>query len=288
MPEGDTIFRSARALSRALVDQPVTGFRSNYPQITRVHEDTPLTGQRITWVEARGKWLLMHFSGGPILVTHMLMSGSWHIYRPGQRWQRPARDMRIVLETRAYHAIGFCVPVAEVHTAASLARHPRIPQSRRDLLDAAFDADAAAAQIALWPGDEIADVLLNQHVMAGVGNEFKSEICFVCGISPFARVAALSAEKVAEIVAVSHRLLRANVMEDSADIMVTYRGGHRRTTHASDPRESVWVYGRAGEPCRRCGTRIEKRLQGKDARVTFWCPACQPVPGAAAHPDLQS
>ncbi|HWA93626.1 MAG TPA: DNA-formamidopyrimidine glycosylase family protein [Terracidiphilus sp.] len=277
MPEGDTLFRTARALSRALVDQPITGFRSALPRITRFHEDVPFTGRNVTSVESRGKWLLMHFSGGDTLVTHMLMSGSWHIYRPGEHWQKPLHHMRIALETARYHAIAFRVPVAEMHTAVSLARHPRIPRSSFDLLDPAFDENAAAARIAACANEEIANVLLHQHVLAGIGNEFKSEICFVCGVHPFARVSSLSGEQIAGLVAASHRLLHANVMEDSGNTIVTYRGLQRRTRHASDPKESVWVYDRAGEPCRTCGTRIESRKQGPDARITFWCPQCQPM-----------
>ncbi len=98
MPEGDTIFRTARSLGRALVDKPITGFRSNYPLLTRFHDDTPLTGQLVDQVEPRGKWMLIYFSSGGILATHLLMSGSWHIYRPREPWQKPARHMRIVIE----------------------------------------------------------------------------------------------------------------------------------------------------------------------------------------------
>ena len=107
MPEGDTIFRTARSMGRALIGKPITGFRSNYPLLTRFHDDTPLTGQTVERVESRGKWLLIHLSGGATLVTHMLMNGSWHLYRTGDRWQRPARDMRIVLENREYQAVAF-------------------------------------------------------------------------------------------------------------------------------------------------------------------------------------
>src|SRR5665213_4399733 len=116
MPEGDTIFRSARSLGRALGGKVITGFQSTYPLLTRFHDDTPLIGQIVERVESRGKWLLMHFSGGGTLGTHMLMNGSWHIYKPGERWMRSRNDMRIVIETSDYHAIGFTVPVAEMHT----------------------------------------------------------------------------------------------------------------------------------------------------------------------------
>ena len=278
MPEGDTIFRSARALGRALGGKVVTGFRSTYPTLTRVHDDTPLTGQTVDSVESRGKWLLMHFSGGGTLATHMLMSGSWHIYRPGERWQKPRSSARIVIENAEYHAIGFNVPVAEMHTAQTLARDPRFPQRAKDLLNGEFDADAALERILSYPGEEIGDVLLQQRVMAGVGNVFKSEACFVAGIHPFAKIAMLTRAEVQRVIRVAHRQLSANVMEDSSDTIVTWQGAGRRTTHRSDPSESLWVYGRNGEPCRKCGARIRKRIQGFDARVTFWCPECQPMP----------
>src|ERR1700749_277535 len=157
MPEGDTIFRTARSLSRALVGKPITGFRSNYPLITRFHDETPLTGQQVERVESRGKWLLIHFSGGGILVTHMLMSGSWHIYRPGDRWQQPPANMRIVIETSTCQAVGFRVPVAQMHTARSLARDRRIPQAANDVLSAEFDPKAAAQRLRDYAHEEIGD-----------------------------------------------------------------------------------------------------------------------------------
>jgi len=278
MPEGDTIFRTARNLGRALSGQPVTVFRSTYPLLTRFNDDTPITGQLVSSVEARGKWLLIHFSGGGTLATHMLMNGSWHIYRHGERWQQPRFNMRIVIENTQYIAVGFKVPVAEMHTAQSLARDRRFPAPAIDVLNPNFDSAEAALRIQAHSSEEIADVLLHQEVLAGVGNEFKSEICFVTGIHPFCRVAALTLEQIQSVVAASQRLLRANVLVDSPDTLVTYAGATRRTTHASDPTASVWVYGRHGEPCRRCAEPIRRRIQGPDARVTFWCPRCQPMP----------
>jgi len=278
MPEGDTIFRTARSLGRALSGKPITGFRSTFPGLTRCHDDTPLTGQTVESVESRGKWLLIHFSGGLTLATHMLMSGSWHIYRHGERWQQPRFNMRIVLENSEYIAVGFKVPVAEMHTAQTLARDRRIPAPSLDLLSAGFDAQEAARRVLAHGNEEIGDVLLHQEVMAGVGNVFKSEICFVTGVHPFSKAAALAPEQAQALIAAAQRLVAANVLEDSTDRIVTYGGRNRRTTHASDPGESLWVYGRRGEPCRRCREPVRCRLQGPDARVTFWCPRCQPMP----------
>jgi len=278
MPEGDTIFRAARNLGRALIGKPVTVFRSTYPLLTRFNEDTPLAGQTVERVEARGKWMLIYFSGGGILASHLLMNGRWHIYRHGERWQLPRFHMRIVIENAQYQAVGFRVPVAEMHTARSLARNTRIPHMENDLLSADFDFDAALKRLLARPQDTIADTLLDQSVLAGVGNVFKSEICFVCGLNPFRAVEALTREEVAGMIATARELLRATVLEDSGDLIVTYRGQQRRTTRNSDPTASLWVYGRNGEPCRRCGEPIRRRIQGDDVRVTFWCPRCQPMP----------
>jgi len=281
MPEGDTIFRTARALGRALAGKPITGFRSTFPLLTRFDDDTPLLGQLVDQVESRGKWLLIHFSEGATLATHMLMNGSWHIYRHGERWQQPRINMRIVIENSEYVAIGFRVPVARMHSDLSLARDVKIPLPVIDVLSSEFDAQAAVRRVMARGVEEIADVLLHQNVLAGVGNVFKSEICFVTRIHPFCLVASLAREQVAEMIACAQRLIVANVLEDSGDGIVTYGGRKRRTTHESDPGASLWVYGRKGEACRRCGELIRRRLQGPDARVTYWCPRCQTMPDGA-------
>jgi len=278
MPEGDTIFRTARALGRALLDKPVTAFRSTYPMLTRFNDDTPLAGQTVDQVESRGKWLLIHFSGGGTLATHMLMSGSWHIYRHGERWQQSRMNMRIVLENSEYATVGFTVPVAKLVWRRDVERALRIPGTAIDVLSADFDPAEVARRVAAHGDEEIGDVLLHQEVIAGVGNVFKSEICFVTATHPFCRVAELDAERIALLVATSRKLVKANVMEDSGETIVTYGGRQRRTTHESDPSASLWVYGRAGEPCRKCGQQIRRRMQGPDVRVTFWCQHCQPLP----------
>ena len=278
MPEGDTIFRTARSMGRALIGKPITGFRSNYPLLTRFHDDTPITGQVVERVESRGKWLLIHLSGGATLATHMLMNGSWHLYHIGDRWQKPARDMRIVLENREYQAVAFTVPVARIYTAQALAREKRIPPPGSDVLSEDFDPLAAAERLRSYPGEEIGDVLMHQQVLAGVGNVFKSEVCFVQSVNPFCLVSELNDQQVAQLIATAQRLVAANVLEDPGNTIVTYRGPERRSTRSSSPQDSLWVYSRSGAPCRRCGDAIRHRLQGPDLRVTFWCQTCQPMP----------
>jgi len=278
MPEGDTIYRTARNLGRALVGKPLIGFRSTYPLLTRFNDDHPLVGQTVDRVEARGKWLLIYFSGGGILTSHLLMNGRWHLYRHGQRWQLPRFHMRIVIENSEYQAVGFRVPVARMHTAQSLERDLHVVRAENDLLRSEFDAEDALARFLAQPTEAIADVLLDQAVLAGVGNVFKSEICFAQGLNPFRNVGTLTREEAIAVIGCARRLLKANVLEDSGDTIVTYRSQQRRTTHSSDPGASLWVYGRSGEPCRRCGEVIQRRIQGVDARVTYWCPCCQPMP----------
>jgi len=283
VPEGDTIYRSARALGRALTGKTITRFESGYALLVRANDEDPIAGQIVTKVEARGKWLLIHFSGregkpAHTLVTHMLMSGSWHIYRPGERWLIPRSDVRIQLETADFVALAVRVPVAKMHTAASLLRDRAIPPATSDVLRESFNPDDAVARLMSYADEELANVLLRQKVLAGVGNVYKSEICFLLALSPFRKVGTLTPRQAEDVVATAQRLLAANVLEDSGDGIVTFQGKNRRTTRNSDPGANVWVYGRKGKPCRRCGELIQRCLQGPQARSTYWCPHCQPLP----------
>lgn len=282
MPEGDTIFRSARALHRALAGRIVTEFRTELAALASVEDGTPVLGREVDSVESRGKWLLLYFSGDLILVTHMLMSGSWHIYRRGERWRRGRAHMRMMIANQSFEAVAFDVPVARFYTARTLARNSAIPRLGPDLLRGDFSWEDAAARIAAHPDDAIGEVLLHQGVIAGLGNVYKSEVCFVCGVSPFARVRELSAGQIASLISTARGLLAANVQDGSGDQRVTYTGP-RRTTHAGDARQRLWVYGRRGQECRRCGATILTRKQGHAARSTYWCPQCQPLPDPDAE-----
>ena len=274
MPEGDTIYRAARTLHRALAGKRVVRFESVFPHLTRVHDDEPITGRTVDRVRSAGKHVLMELSGGLIIRTHMRMNGSWHIYRPGEAWQRPRRSMRIVLATEDFEAVGFDIPVAEMIKARDVRRHEELRKLGPDLLGEEFDSAEAERRIRARPTTEIAEVLLNQRVLAGIGNVYKSEVLFACRVSPFARTSALTDEEVACLVSTARRFLKANV-NDNLAAMTTYTG-FRRTTRRSDPKERLWVYGRAGEPCRRCGSAVSIRAHGRDARLTYWCSTCQP------------
>jgi endonuclease-8 len=240
-------------LNLALAGQKITFFESVLPHLSRVDVDEGVVGRSVEKVEARGKWMLIHFSGDLILLSHMLMSGSWHIYRPGERWKRPRRDVRIVIGTDEYVAVAFTVPVAEFHTSRSLARDSDLRRMGPDLLGATFDRDEALRRIRARPNDEIANVLLNQRVLAGIGNIWKSESLFCAGVDPFHKVVDLDESQLGRIVDCAFKLLRRSA------------GG----------RSEFSVYGRGGDPCRRCGTPIRYRKQGVDARGTYWCPKCQ-------------
>jgi endonuclease-8 len=218
MPEGDTIYRAARTLQRALAGKVVTGFESVFPHLTRIHEDAPITGRTVESVSASGKHMLMAFSGDLVLRTHMRMNGSWHIYRPDESWQRPRRDMRIVVATSDFVAVGFSIPVAEFFPARHLARHEELRRLGPELLSEDFDDEEALRRIQARPADTIADVLLNQRVLAGLGNVYKSEVLFACRINPFVTVGDLnldgidiSSDALDEILTVDDAAVRAQV-----------------------------------------------------------------------------
>jgi endonuclease-8 len=278
MPEGDTIHRAAATLARALVGRTVTRFETGYAQLARVDDDAPIAGRTVDDVRAVGKHLLMTFSGGLTLRTHMRMNGSWHVYRPGERWQRPRRAMRVLIETDAYVAVGFDVPVAEFLDDDELVRsrelrrraEPTVPAPARSLVDPGIVPRARRI-----PDRPIGDVLLDQTVAAGVGNVYRCEVLFLCGVHPDRSVASLSDDALARLYATAEKLLRANVAPGSPAGIRTY-AGLRRTTGRANPGERLWVYGRGGKPCRRCGTPIAFARRGPHARVTYFCSRCQP------------
>ena len=293
MPEGDTIFRAARTLHRALAGRDIVRFESVFPALTRVHDDTPITGRQVERVTAAGKHILMHFtalrppqgapteplqsrSGDLVLRTHMKMNGSWHIYRPGEPWRRRRRDMRVLVATAEFEAVGFNVPVAEFLRGRELERQADLRLMGPDLLAERFDAGEALRRFRARPELSIADALLNQRIVAGAGNVYKSEVLFLCGVNPFAAVAGVDDERVLALLSTARKHLLANVIDPTTAI-VTYRG-YRRTTRRADPAERLYVYGRAGKPCRKCGTPIEVRVQGPNARLTYWCVKCQTNP----------
>jgi endonuclease-8 len=272
MPEGDTIFRAARTLHQLLAGDIVTRFESTFPALNRVDVDRRIAGRSIESVASRGKHLLITFSGDLILRTHMRMNGTWHVYPHGARWKMPRRAMRVLVETADVVAVAFNVPVAEFLTKREVARNRPLASLGPDLLDPEFDRAEAFRRIRARTTAQIGDVLLDQRALAGIGNVFKSEVLFLAQLSPFRTVSALTDSQIEQLLDIARGQLRANVMTQSQTLNVA---SGRRTTRSLDPREKLWVYGRGGKPCRKCGTAIASRAAGPDARLTYWCPHCQ-------------
>jgi endonuclease-8 len=262
MPEGDTILRAARVLARALEGRTVARFASP------VADGADLAGRRIEQVEARGKYLLVRFEGDRVLVTHMKMTGSWHIYKVGERWRRGPTRARAVIETDAFVAVCFDAPIVRLMSARG---------AQRDLAGLGPDilGDAwrdAIQRLRAGARMEIGEAILAQHLILGIGNVYKSEALFSTRIDPRALVRDLSDEALAKLLGEANRLMRANLGP-----------GPRRTRGG---RERVWVYDRSGLPCHACKTPIARIFQGPlgARRATYFCPSCQhPLqPGAAA------
>ena len=259
MPEGDTIHRAARTLDRVLSGKTVSSVESPLTQIA----SAGLVGASVAKVEARGKNLLVHFGDGRVLHTHMRMSGSWHVYRPGERWQRPRSQARVVLATSEFVTVCFDAPVVRLLRPGAAARDRRLSALGPDVLAPEFDRGEAARRLRGLGEMPIGEALLRQAAVAGIGNVYKSETLFLCRQNPFAPVETLSDHSVDVLLDTARRLMSAGLRSAS------------RATRPSLTRERTWVYGRRGRPCRRCGTPIRMRRQGAESRSTYWCPACQ-------------
>jgi len=186
--------------------------------------------------------------------------------------------MRIVIQSGDFVAVGFNILVAEFHDRHSLERQRDLQRIGPDFLDAAFDETEALSRLRARSATPIAEALLNQRVVAGIGNVFKSEVLFTCGVYPFAPAGSLPDGKLLDLIRSARKLMALNVRSQHDGSITTY-SGFRRTTGRSDPAERLFVYGRRSKPCRRCGTAIEYEKRGLDARSTYWCPACQAAPG---------
>jgi endonuclease VIII len=265
MPEGDTIHKAAARLRPALLGAPLVRFEAR--RLVASPDLRPRPGMVIEDVEAVGKHLLVRFDAGMVLRVHLGMPGSWHLYRPGQRWQKPPHRARVVLEVPDWVAVCFSAPTVSVHRAPS-GPAPLQPVAHLgpDLVGGEHTPDEVAALAVarmarlVPPGRAIAEVLLDQRVAPGVGNVYKSEVLWACGIEPFRSVEDVTDHERHELLATAARQLRSNL------------GRARRSTV---PGGGLAVYGRAGSPCRRCGTLVRSRRQGEQARRTFWCPGCQ-------------
>jgi endonuclease-8 len=265
VPEGDTIFRAAAQLRAALVGKELVALEIRRDPRGR---RPPEPGVTITTVESSGKHLLITFSDGQVLHTHMQMAGAWHVYAPGQRWRRPGHTARVIVRVAdGTSAVCFNAPIVELRSAGDARERPTrasrmLDRLGPDLCSTDVDLDAVVARVALLdPATELAVALLDQRVAAGIGNVFKSEVCWAERVSPFVPIGAIDEPDRLRIYTTARRQLTSNLTSG------------RRTTY----RNGLAVYRRARLPCPRCGTIIRA---GKDQtqRSTYWCPACQPDP----------
>lgn len=257
MPEGDTVYLSAKNLNAVLAGAELTRCDIRVPAFATVD----LTGETIDEVASRGKHLLMRI-GDFTIHSHLKMEGSWHLYQHGTSWKRPAYQARAILETEGWQAVGFELGLLEVVPRAE--EESIVGYLGPDLLGADWSADAALANLRADPHREIGLALLDQRVLAGLGNVYRAELCFLRGVLPTRPVGQV--ESLEKVVALAERLIQAN------------KDRSVRTTTGRLNGQTSWVYGREGKPCLRCGTRIKHGKLGDtelQLRDTYWCPVCQ-------------
>ncbi|WP_089104428.1 Fpg/Nei family DNA glycosylase [Streptomyces hyaluromycini] len=269
MPEGDTVWQAARRLHDALAGQVLTRSDFRVPKYATVD----LTGRTVLGTTPRGKHLLTRFEGGLTLHTHLRMEGAWKVYGSAERWKGgPAHQIRAILGTVDRTAVGYRLQVLEFLRTGEEER--AVGHLGPDLLGPDWNPDRALANLLADPARPLGEALLDQRNLAGIGNIYKSELCFLIGATPWLPVGALPADRAAILPGLARRLLEAN-----RDRPV------RRTTGLRD--HDLFVYGRAPRPCLRCQTPILVADQGDGSRErpTYWCPACQtgPAPGPGSR-----
>ena len=264
MAEGHLVARWAQRL-RALIGQPLE--LVELP--ARWGERAPgLVGQHLADVSTHGKHLLLRLSGGDTIHCHAMMFGSWQVGKPGMSLRKPAHRIRLRLRTRRGEAVFFNGPVVELLTPAELAGHQRLNSLGPDILAPAFDRDEVWRRLRADPSREIAEAIIDQTVVAGIGNIYKSESLFLAGIDPRATVGSLARAQLDELWDILVPLMRKGVGASRMRTRPTPRDGkdHRH-----------WVYQRRGQSCFRCGAKIARIVQGRARRATFFCPSCQPA-----------
>ncbi|WP_353816716.1 DNA-formamidopyrimidine glycosylase family protein [Agromyces sp. SYSU T00266] len=257
MPEGDTVFRAARRLDDALAGRTVVRSDIRVPAYATVD----LAGETVHSVASRGKHLLMRI-GDVVLHTHLKMEGEWRVIPPGRRWPRPAHRARAIIEMADATAVGFDLGLVEVFPASE--EGERLAYLGPDLLGPDWDAGEAERRLAVEPDVAAVVALADQRNLAGLGNVLVNEVCFLRGIRPDRPIGEVD---LAPTIDLARRVIHAN--RDRLE---------RTTTGDTRPGRRLWVYARAGEPCRRCGTRIEHGRFGRndvELRETYWCPHCQ-------------
>jgi endonuclease-8 len=261
VPEGDTVYRTARRLERALSGHDLVRSDFRVPQLAT----TDLAGSTVTETISRGKHLLTRIAADDdrwTLHTHLKMEGSWRVFRADERWDRPAHQARVVLATAERQAVGFSLGIVELLPTAE--EHSVVGHLGPDLLGPDWDESEALRRLLAEPARPVGPALLDQTNLAGIGNMYAAELCFVSGVHPLTPVG--------EVPDLTRMVRRAKQMLELNKTRAT-----QSTT--GDLREPMWVYRRDQAPCRRCGTTIRVEMTGGAGRerATYWCPSCQPA-----------
>ncbi|MGR6973132.1 Fpg/Nei family DNA glycosylase [Streptomyces cynarae] len=271
MPEGDTVHQAAKRLHGALAGKVLTRSDLRVPR----YATADLTGRTVLDVTPRGKHLLTRIEGGLTLHSHLMMDGAWKVFAVGQRWSGgPAHQIRAILGTVDRTAVGYRLPVLELLRTAD--EHRVVGHLGPDLLGPDWDPGTALENLLRDPARPLGEALLDQRNLAGIGNVYKSELCFLLRVTPWLPVGEVPAEHADHLPALAKKLLEANRDRPA-----------RNTTGRRE--QNLFVYGRAPRPCLRCGTPVQVAEQGDGSRErpTYWCPACQwgpaPTPGMADH-----
>lgn len=263
MAEGDVIHRYARRMRASLVGQEISEATSPDPRAELRRASPKLVGATPTGVEARGKHLLIHFDNELSIHSHMGMNGSWHLYpvtagrRP--RWRKPRNRAWLHLRTEPLDAVQFGGPKLKIVRTVTLAIHPVLRRLGPDILDDGFTPEVGLAALrSIDQSRELGDALLDQSVICGIGNIYKSEGCFAAGVNPWAHLGEVTDDQLIDVCDLTERMMRYSLDTN---------------------RHEMKVYRRHRTPCRRCrSTTIRARRQGDDARTTYWCPVCQADP----------
>ncbi|MFF1735185.1 Fpg/Nei family DNA glycosylase [Streptomyces sp. NPDC058247] len=264
MPEGDTVLQTARRLHTALAGQVLIRSDLRVPRFATAD----LTGRTVLDVTPRGKHLLTRVEGGLTLHSHLRMDGSWKVYAPGERWTGgPGHQIRAVLGNANRTAVGYRLPVLEL--LRTIDENKVVGHLGPDLLGPDWDAATALRNLLRDPTRPLGEALLDQRNLAGIGNVYKSELCFLLQVTPWLPVGDLPADIAARLPELAKRLLEANRDRPA-----------RVTTGSGRPGQRLYVYGRAPRPCLRCRTPIRSADQGDGTRErpTYWCPSCQHGP----------
>jgi endonuclease-8 len=264
MPEGDTLHRTAHTLQRVLGKQRLIRVRSVVPSVAHAE----LAGHVVEDVTALGKNLLIRFDDGRVLHTHLKMRGSWHVYRPGERFQRPEHEARVVLEVKDALAVCFAAPTVRLLAANAATNDAYLAGLGPDLVPDAFDEERAVAGLLALGELPIGEAVMTQTALSGIGNIYKSETLFLCRINPLSLTSRLDFETATAIVRKARELLRLSVHAQT----------DQRSTTQGKAHGSYWVYRRSGRACRICGDTVRMQRQGSQQRSTYYCAVCQSRP----------